>query len=161
MSKIIAVKKEGTEIVGYRLDDGREYSKESLIQEVMLNNISIEGCEVRESSTGEFYLRSLQDGDSTNNLNSLPVYGDTKGYSNNHSSYKYPHRIVAVRKDGSDIYQFKLEDGTVLSQPEAVDAVKNNQIGDYVISTSVYGEEFIRSYPDTNPANNLSNLPEF
>lgn len=165
MSKIIAVQKDGTEITGYRLDDGREFSKQGLIDEILINHLDVEGVQIVESRYGEPYLRSMFDGDSKNNLKNLPTYGMNSGYTGNvnskNNTTQYPHQIVAVRKEGSDIQEFKLEDGTVLSQSQAVEAVKNKQIGGYIIGHSKYGEEYLRSYPDASQNNNLQNLPEF
>lgn len=165
MSKIIAVEKNGTEIVGYRLDDGREFSKQGLIDEILLNHLDVDGVQIVESRYGEPYLRSTFDGNIKNNLQNLPTYGMSSGYATEHNvnnnSTEYPHQIVAVRKQGSDIYKFKLEDGRELSQAQAVEAVKNKEIGGYIIGHSKYGEEYLRSYPDASVGNNLQNLPEF
>lgn len=165
MSKIVAVQKDGSEIVGYRLDDGREFAKQDLINRILTREISVDGIQIIESRYGEPYIRSTFDGDSKNNFGNLPTYGMNSGYrtSNNphNSTEGYPHHIVAVRKEGSDIQEFKLEDGTVLSQAQAVEAVRNKQIGGYVIGHSKYGEEYLRSYPDSSEGNNLQNLPEF
>ena len=165
MSKVVAVEKDGTEIVGYRLDDGREFKKQDLIDRILTREISVDNIQIVESRYGEPYIRSTFDGDSKNNFQNLPTYGMSSGYGTSNNPHNrtegYPHQIVAVRKDGSDIQEFKLEDGTVLSQKQAVESVRNKQIGGYVIGHSKYGEEYLRSYSDSSEGNNLQNLPEF
>lgn len=70
-------------------------------------------------------------------------------------------QIVAVKKYGSDVEQFKLDDGTVIDQETAVEMVENGIIQGYQVAVRDSGESYIRGIPDGNPDNNLQNLPRF
>lgn len=74
MSKIVAVQKDGSEIVGYRLDDGREFAKQDLIDRILTREISVDDIQIIESRYGEPYIRSTFDGDSKNNFGNLPTH---------------------------------------------------------------------------------------
>ena len=69
MAKIVAVGKEGIEIVKYQLDNGEIVDKDNAIR--MAENGEIENVSVVDRE-GNKYLRSLLDGKEDNNLQSLP-----------------------------------------------------------------------------------------
>lgn len=70
--KIEAVVKDSKgEIVGYRLDTGETVDKEKGVS--MARNGEIADVIVSRSKKGEEYLKSVPDGDKSNNLDSLPV----------------------------------------------------------------------------------------
>ena len=62
--------KQGGEVVGYELSDGSRVSEQVAIQMAMNNEIEHVG--VSTSKTGSAYIRSLADGDESNNLSNLP-----------------------------------------------------------------------------------------
>lgn len=62
--------KQGGDVVGYELSDGNRVSMEEAIQMAMNNQLLHVG--VSTSKTGTPYLRSLADGDESNNLGNLP-----------------------------------------------------------------------------------------
>lgn len=68
---IKALIKESGEIVGYELSNGERISKEQGVK--MAKDAQISGVGVSVSKKGEEYLRSLPDGDESNNLSSLPT----------------------------------------------------------------------------------------
>lgn len=71
MTRITGVKHDSKgEITAYKLDNGRIITKEEGI--TMVKNGQIEGVTVGVSKNGERYLRSLPDGNESNNLDSLP-----------------------------------------------------------------------------------------
>lgn len=70
-------------------------------------------------------------------------------------------KIVAVRKNkDGDITDFKMDNGQEIGYSQAVQMAKNGQI-DQVDVFNKYGREIIRSEPDSDKSNNLSNLPTF
>lgn len=69
MAKIVAVQKEGVEIVKYQLDNGEIVDKDQAI--TMAENGEIEDVSVVDRN-GSKYLRSLLDGEEDNNLQNLP-----------------------------------------------------------------------------------------
>ena len=67
-------------------------------------------------------------------------------------------RIVGLVKEGGRITGYKLSDETFVSKPEAVSMAKQGQIADVGIAHR--GDtEYLKSIPDGNENNNLSNLP--
>lgn len=62
--------KQGREVVGYELSDGSRVSEEQAIQMAMNNQLQHVG--VSTSKAGTPYIRSLADGDESNNLGNLP-----------------------------------------------------------------------------------------
>jgi hypothetical protein len=70
------------------------------------------------------------------------------------------HIISRVAKDNQgEITAYELETGEIVSKEQAVFLVKQGSIGGVSVSTSKKGEEFLRSLPDQNKANNLDSLP--
>lgn len=70
-------------------------------------------------------------------------------------------KVVAVRRDGSEIVRYKLDDGRELGKAEVVDAAMRNEIEDVLVAHSREDELYIRSLPDGDRDNNLQELPEF
>lgn len=70
------------------------------------------------------------------------------------------HNICRVVKDNSgEITAYEFENGDIISKEQAVNMAKQGNISGVSISTSKKGEEFLRSLPDGNKANNLDSLP--
>lgn len=163
--KIVAVQKEGNYISAIKLEDGRAMTTQEAIDLIVTNQLVIDDVMIVQSKEGLSYFRSMQDGKDGNNLNNLPHFSldgtERPMYTNPHNANPGDAKsIVAVKRDGTDITAYKLSDGTVLGEQEAVSAVRNGVIEGYTIG-SRNGQEYIRSYPDNNPNNNLGNLPEF
>jgi len=159
MSKIVAVELEGTTLSKVQLDTGRIVSVQDLIGEILEGTTSVEGVRVGQTRSGSFSLRTLGDDDKTNNLKSLPRI--STDLNNGRQIPSDSLNIVAVRRQGSDACAFKLNNGEVITQPQAVDMVKSGELKGYTTGTSVYGEEYIRSIQDDSTDNNLSSMPEF
>lgn len=71
-------------------------------------------------------------------------------------------KIVAVKKDEKGtIHMYKLDNGQVITQQDAVQMVQNKEIDNCNISTARNGTHSIRSNNDGDPSNNLDNLPSF
>lgn len=71
-------------------------------------------------------------------------------------------KVVAVQKDSHGVIQFyKLDDGSVVGETQAIQMVKDNQIEGCNVFTTRSGTEAIRSNRDNDPSNNLDNLPSF
>lgn len=69
--KITCVKHDKNgEIISYRLDTGQVISKSEGIK--LAEQGQIDGVTVGVSKSGEKFLRSMPDGDSSNNLDNLP-----------------------------------------------------------------------------------------
>jgi len=72
--------------------------------------------------------------------------------------------IVAVRKNGDgDLEQVKLNNGQVVDIQTAIQMAEANQIAN-VNTGATRGDhphKTLRSNPDGDPSNNLSNLPTF
>ena len=67
-------------------------------------------------------------------------------------------RIVGLVKEGGRITGYQLSDETFVSKPEAVSMAKQGQIAGVGIAHR--GDtEYLKSIPDGNENNNLSNLP--
>ncbi|HHX59869.1 MAG TPA: DUF3892 domain-containing protein [Epulopiscium sp.] len=70
------------------------------------------------------------------------------------------HYITSILKDsGGEITGYQLENGQLLSKAEGVSMAKQGLIEYVTVSTSKFGEEYLRSTPDEYSNNNLSNLP--
>ena len=67
---ITTLLKQGGDVVGYKLSDGSRVSVEEAIQMAMNNELQHVG--VSTSKAGTPYIRSLADGDESNNLGNLP-----------------------------------------------------------------------------------------
>lgn len=71
-------------------------------------------------------------------------------------------KVVAVRKDNNGtITEYKLDNGKVVGQSEAVNLVESGKLEGCNISIARNGEKSIRSKPDDTMENNLDNLPIF
>lgn len=67
-------------------------------------------------------------------------------------------RIIGLVKEGGRITGYQLSDETFVSKPEAVSMAKQGQIAGVGIAHR--GDtEYLKSIPDGNENNNLSNLP--
>lgn len=67
--------------------------------------------------------------------------------------------ITRVVKHGSRIVGYELSNGHQIDKNAAVQMAKDGEIKGVGVSVSRKGEEYIRSLPDDNESNNLSNLP--
>ena len=72
------VKDNGGEITAYEFESGDIVSKEQAVLLAKQGNIG--GVSISTSKRGEEFLRSLPDGDKTNNLDSLPIIDDNEIY---------------------------------------------------------------------------------
>ena len=71
--KIVAVKKDSKGVIQeYRLSNNRTVDVTNAIQ--MVKNGQIEGCNVFTTRSGSEAIRSNNDGDTSNNLDSLPRF---------------------------------------------------------------------------------------
>ena len=71
--KIVAVKKDSKGVIEeYKLDNNRTVDVTNAIQ--MVKNGQIEGCNVFTTRSGSEAIRSNNDGDTSNNLDSLPRF---------------------------------------------------------------------------------------
>lgn len=68
--------------------------------------------------------------------------------------------IVAVHMEGSDIEQYKLDDGSILSEEQAIAMVRQGFIEGYLVAQR-NDVSYIRGIPDGDPMNNLASLPKF
>lgn len=68
---ITKVIKHDQEVVGYELSDGNRVSMEQAIEMATANQLEHVG--VSTSKKGQPYIRSLADGDESNNLSNLPI----------------------------------------------------------------------------------------
>lgn len=69
--------------------------------------------------------------------------------------------IVAVAMEGSEVNLYQLDNGDYIDTIMAVNLVESGLLPGYSVGTSVGGEYYIRSFPDGDPTNNLTNLPRF
>lgn len=67
--------------------------------------------------------------------------------------------ITKVIKHQQEVVGYELSDGSQVDMAEAIRMASNNQLQHVGVSTSKKGEQYIRSLPDGDEANNLSNLP--
>ncbi len=66
--------------------------------------------------------------------------------------------IVAQVKSGSTVTGYQLSNGQTVDMQQAISMAKNGEISGVGVATN-QGTEYLRSLPDSNPSNNLSNLP--
>ncbi len=66
--------------------------------------------------------------------------------------------IVALIKENNNVTGYKLSDGSTLSKQQAVELAKNGGICNVAIASNS-GTQYLKSIPDGNLDNNLSNLP--
>lgn len=70
------------------------------------------------------------------------------------------HIIESVVKDEKgEITAYKLESGETIMKEQAIIMAKQGTIKGVSVAVSKKGEEFLRSLPDNDPNNNLTNLP--
>lgn len=67
-------------------------------------------------------------------------------------------QITALVKKEGRVAGYQLSDGTTLSKAEAVQAARQGDISGVGIAVRK-GNEYLKSLPDTDEANNLGNLP--
>jgi len=71
-------------------------------------------------------------------------------------------QIVAVRKNSDgDIVEMKLSSGKIVDYKQAQQMAKAGEIGHVNVFRGRDGDEHLRSDPDGDKSNNLSNLPTF
>lgn len=71
-------------------------------------------------------------------------------------------KVVGVHKNGDgDLEQFKLDDGRILSFEECRAAIHAGELPDLICTNGKSDSIIIRSTPDGDESNNLSNLPTF
>ena len=69
--------------------------------------------------------------------------------------------IQAVRYENGGISAVKFQDGTVVDIAQAIAMAEAGLIEDVNVGRNREGQKTLRSYPDGDPSNNLSNLPRF
>ncbi len=67
--------------------------------------------------------------------------------------------ITKVVKHGGLIVGYELQNGHQIDKAAAVEMAKRGQIIGVGVGVSAKGEEYLRSLPDGDESNNLSNLP--
>ena len=72
------VKDNGGEITAYEFENGDIVSKSQAV--ILAKQGSIGGVSISTSKKGEEFLKSLPDGDKSNNLDSLPIIDDNEIY---------------------------------------------------------------------------------
>ena len=71
-------------------------------------------------------------------------------------------KIVAVKKDnGGDLSEFKLDNGDIINLEQCVNYIQIGELNGYNVGKDRLGRDTVRSNPDGDPTNNLSNLPNF
>ena len=76
-------------------------------------------------------------------------------------------KVIAVSKDtDGDILLYKLDDGRIVGFEECKELIHNGELPDLMCvlgrpASDGYQHEIIRSKPDGDVNNNLSNLPTF
>lgn len=71
-------------------------------------------------------------------------------------------KVIAVRKNSEgNITDFKLDNGEQLDYSQCQQAIHNGEVEDLICTNGKSGTMIIRSKPDDDKDNNLSNLPEF
>lgn len=81
INQIVEVHRDNSgEIQLVKLDDGRILSRVDAAIKINMGELCIPGVLTAESKEGEPYLRSMPDGDRTNNLSDLPEISDYSGY---------------------------------------------------------------------------------
>lgn len=69
------------------------------------------------------------------------------------------NEITGVIKYGSRIVGYEIQNGHQVDKAAAIEMAKNGELKGVAISVSAKGDEYLRSLPDDNESNNLSNLP--
>lgn len=69
--------------------------------------------------------------------------------------------ISAVRYNEGRISAVQFQDGSVADIAQAIEMAEEDLIEDVNTGKNREGEKTLRSYPDGDPSNNLSNLPRF
>lgn len=67
-------------------------------------------------------------------------------------------KIVALVKEEGRVAGYKLSDGKIINKNEGIALAKQGKIKGVGIATNK-GEEYLKSLPDGDEGNNLSNLP--
>lgn len=71
-------------------------------------------------------------------------------------------RITAIKSSSSgEIEAYELSSGKIITKEEAVGLARNGKIDGVQVLESKNGEEYLRSRPDEDESNNLSELPKF
>lgn len=71
-------------------------------------------------------------------------------------------RITAIKSSSSgEIEACELSSGKIITKEEAVGLARNGKIDGVQVLESKNGEEYLRSRPDEDESNNLSELPKF
>ncbi len=71
-------------------------------------------------------------------------------------------RITAIKSSSSgEIEAYELSSGKIITKEEAVGLARNGKIDGVQVLESKNGEEYLRSRPDDDESNNLSELPKF
>ncbi|ASW43577.1 hypothetical protein BEN51_08800 [Clostridium isatidis] len=71
-------------------------------------------------------------------------------------------KITAVKKDSNGtITEYKLDNGTVINQEQAIQMAENHQLEGCNVGTARNGKKYIRSNADGDESNNLDQLPTF
>ncbi len=71
-------------------------------------------------------------------------------------------RITAIKSSSSgEIEAYELSSGKIITKEEAVGLARDGKIDGVQVLESKNGEEYLRSRPDDDESNNLSELPKF
>lgn len=71
-------------------------------------------------------------------------------------------RITAIKSSSSgEIEAYELSSGKIITKEEAVGLARNGKVDGVQVLESKMGEEYLRSRPDDDESNNLSELPKF
>lgn len=78
----------------------------------------------------------------------------------NQNSSKGEVTIVAIHVEGSDISKYKLSDGRIIGEQDAVQLVESGELSGCTLGNR-NGISYVRAYPDVDTSNNLASLPRF
>lgn len=71
-------------------------------------------------------------------------------------------RITAIKSSSSgEIEAYELSSGRIITKEEAIGLARDGKIEGVQVLESKNGEEYLRSRPDDDESNNLSELPKF
>jgi len=71
-------------------------------------------------------------------------------------------KITAIKSSSSgEIEAYELSSGRIITKEEAVGLARDGKIDGVQVLESKNGEEYLRSRPDDDESNNLSELPKF
>jgi len=71
-------------------------------------------------------------------------------------------KITAIKSSSSgEIEAYELSSGKIITKEEAVGLARDGKIDGVQVLESKNGEEYLRSRPDDDESNNLSELPKF